>query len=110
MTKQINNFGKFKTQSFSFAAPRKKEKKDPVVLNEHQQQNREMMKQYNKTMENAFDSEFWCAITFPSKQSMQTFLDKLHIRLSDVGDGEIIDGGLLRKHLRNILKKGKRNG
>ena len=110
MTKQKNDFGSFKAKNFSLSSPQEKEKKDPVALNQYQIENREMMKSYNQSMENAFDSEFWFTLVFPSEPSLRMFLDKLNIRLSDVGDGEIIDGGLLREHLKKFLKRGKHNG
>lgn len=105
MTKQKNDFGNFKVKNFSISAQQENEKK-PVVLNQHQIENREVMKKYSQTMDNAFDSEFWFTLVFQSEQSMQLFLDKLKIRMADVGDGEIIDGGLLLEHLKKILKKG----
>lgn len=83
------------------------QEKEKPVLNEHQEASREMMKQYNDAMVEAFDSEFWCTFCFPTQDSMAAFMRRFEIDLNALGDGKYIDGGKLLAHLRRVLKAGR---
>ncbi len=66
-------------------------------LDEYQKACKENIRNYSKTIEGVFDSEFFLCVCFQNRDAKEDFLKEFH--LEDLGD-KYIDGGKLAKIMR----------